>query len=84
MSKCLRNSAKCTACGVEIESKFGHDFQVHYCEVEPTPGKKWVGDKLVPSGETTWRFAVDGGRGYYTRRCGDPSFFEDTSIYAED
>lgn len=65
----IRNSAKCTACGVEIESKHGHDFAVHYCEVEPTAGKKWEGDKLVSSGETTWRFAVDGGK-KYLRRCG--------------
>ncbi len=80
----LRNSARCTACGVEIESTSGHDFRVHYCTVEPTPGSKWVGEgkdmQLVPSGETTWRFAVDGGKGYL-RRCGNPSFYEDTSTY---
>ena len=79
--KCLRNSARCTACGVEIESVHQHDFVVHYCDVEPTPGKKWEGDNLVPSGETTWRFAIDGGRGYYVRRCGEG--FKDTSIYDE-
>jgi hypothetical protein len=81
-----RNSAKCTACGIEICSRHGHDFVVHYCKVEPTPGNKWVGEgkdaKLVPSGELTWRFAVDGGRNYL-RRMGEPSFYEDTSIYDE-
>ena len=82
--KITRNSAKCTACGEEIESKFGHDFSAHYCKVEPTPGLKWVGEgkdmKLVPSEETTWRFAVDGGKNYL-RRLG--TGFEDTSIYDE-
>lgn len=73
----VRNSAKCTACNVEIESTHGHDFVVHYCKVEPTPGKKWEDGKLVPSGKTTWRFAVDGGRGYL-KRCG--TGFEETSI----
>jgi hypothetical protein len=64
----LKNSAKCTACGVEIESTHRHDFNVHYCEVEPAPGMKWEDDKLVASGgETTWRFAVDGGRSYLRR-----------------
>jgi hypothetical protein len=56
---------------------------VHYCKVEPTPGNKWEDGKLVPSGETTWRFAVDGGKGYL-RRCGDPNLYEDTSIYEAD
>lgn len=75
----IRNSAKCTACGVEIVSKHRHDFVVHYCEVEPTPGLKWEDAEcthLVPSGETTWRFAVDGGKAYI-KRCG--AGFEDTS-----
>lgn len=75
-----RNSAKCTACGEEIESTHGHDFVVHYCKVEPTPGKMWRGDKLVPSGIETWRFAVDGGKGYL-RRLGKG--YEDTSICDE-
>lgn len=73
-----KNSAKCTACDVEIESKHGHDFAVHYCEVEPTPGTKWEDNKLVPSGEMTWRFAVDGGK-HYLRRCGERHFYVDTS-----
>jgi hypothetical protein len=77
----VRNSAKCTACGIQIESRGQHDFVVHYCEVEPTPGKKWEDDQLVPSGETTWRFAVDGGRAYL-RRCG--SGYVDTSIDTDD
>lgn len=73
----IRNSAKCTACGVEIESTNGHDFRVHYCTVEPTPGKMWTDDnRLVDSGEMTWRFAVDGGKNYI-RRCGGG--FTDTS-----
>jgi hypothetical protein len=67
----IRNAAKCTACGVVIESNHRHDFRVHYCLVEPTPGKKWDGDgvdaKLVPSGEETFRFAVDGGMAYVRR-----------------
>jgi len=62
-----RNSAKCTACSEEIESTHRHDFRVHYCKVEPTPGLKWEGDKLIPSGETTFRFAVDGGCAYLRR-----------------
>jgi hypothetical protein len=78
----IKNSAKCTACGEEIESKFGHDFAVHYCKVEPTPGMKWEDNKCVPSGKTTWRFAVDGGKNYL-RRCGDRSFYEDTSVFSK-
>lgn len=78
----IRNSAKCTACDVEIVSTHQHDFRVHYCKVEPTPGLKWVGEgaaaQLVPSGEFTWRFAVDGGRAYL-RRLGDPAHYTDTS-----
>ena len=77
--KIIRNSAKCTACGVEIESKTGHDFNVHYCKVEPTPEKEWKDGKIVlVPGETTWRFAVDGGTSYL-KRCGEG--YEDTSIY---
>lgn len=75
-----RNSAKCTACHAEIESTHRHDFNVHYCTVEPTPGKKWEGDKLVPSGLPDWRFAVDGGKDYL-RRCG--TGFTDTSVVTE-
>lgn len=71
-----KNSAKCTACGVEIVSRHQHDFVVHTCKVEPTPGRKWVGNVLVPSGETTWRFAVDGGSAYLKRAGGG---FVDTS-----
>jgi hypothetical protein len=70
----IRNSAKCTACGVEIESTHRHDFNVHICEVEPTPGKEWaeIDGKhvLIPSGKTTFRFGVDGGRAYL-RRIGE-------------
>lgn len=59
----------------------------HYCKVEPTPGKKWEGEgrdmRLVPSGETTYRFAVDGGTAYL-RRVGEPSFYEDTSLHSEE
>lgn len=76
-----RNSAKCTACGEEIESTHRHDFRTHYCKVEPQAGLKWVGEgidsKLVPSGEETFRFAVDGGKDYL-RRVG--SGYEDTSL----
>jgi hypothetical protein len=76
----IQNSAKCTACGEEIVSTHRHDFNAHYCKVQPTPGTKWVevGDKhvLVESGETTYRFAVDGGTAYI-RRVG--SGYEDTS-----
>ena len=75
-----RNSARCTACGVEIESTHRHDFAIHTCDVEPTPGKKWVDGKLVPSGQMTWRFAVDGGKDYL-KRSGHG--FEETSIYDE-
>ena len=82
--KILRNSARCTACGVEIDSKTVHDFNVHYCKVEPTPEKEWKDGKIVlVPGETTWRFAVDGGK-FYLKRCGDPTFYEDTSIYEAD
>lgn len=80
----VKNSAKCTACDIEIESTHRHDFNVHYCKVEPTPGKKWEGEgvdaKLVPSGETTYRFGVDGGRAYI-RRIGEG--FTDTSEITE-
>ena len=76
----LRNSAKCTACGEEIESGHRHAFVVHYCKVEPTPEKVWQGEgkdmKLVLSGKMTWRFAVDGGHAYLRRAGGG---FIDTS-----
>jgi hypothetical protein len=79
----LRNSARCTACGVEIESTHRHDFNVHYCTVEPTQARKWVDDKIVDDvGKTTWRFAVDGGTSYL-KRCGEPGHYEDTSIHDE-
>lgn len=81
-----KNSAKCTACDVEIESTHRHDFRVHYCKVAPSAGMKWVmlwGTgvmKLVPSGEETFRFGVDGGKAYL-RRLG--SGYRDTSEYTE-
>jgi hypothetical protein len=81
----IRNSAKCNRCGEEIESRFWHDFQVHFCKVKPAQKKRWVmdpsGDHLedVP-GETTWSFAVDGGKSYI-RRVGDG--FTDTSVFTE-
>ena len=82
MSKIIRNSAKCTACGVEIESTHRHDFRVHYCKVEPKQATKWEGDgadaKIVPAEGTTWRFAVDGGKDYIRRLGGG---FEDISVY---
>ena len=65
-----KNSAKCTACDVEIVSTHRHDFVVHYCKVEPAQRRKWVDNVLVDvPGETTWRFAVDGGKAYL-KRCG--------------
>ena len=76
----IKNSAKCTACDVEIVSTHRHDFNVHYCKVEPTPGQKWEDGKLVPSGEATYRFGVDGGRAYI-RRIGRG--FIETSEVAE-
>lgn len=45
-------------------------------------GKKWEGEKLVPSGEVTFNFAVDGGSGYL-RRVGNPDAYEDVSEYEE-
>lgn len=67
----IRNSAKCTACDTEIESRHRHDFVVHVCAVEPTPALEWIDDKLVPApGKTTWRFAVDGGKEYLRRLGG--------------
>lgn len=45
-------------------------------------GKKWEGEKLVPSGEVTFNFAVDGGLGYL-RRVGNPDAYEDVSEYEE-
>jgi hypothetical protein len=80
----FRNSAKCTACNVEIVSRYRHDFAVHFCKKEPRQARKWVGEGAnmtlvdVP-GEYTWRFAVDGGR-EYLKRCGDSSSYIDTSI----
>lgn len=78
----IRNSAKCDHCGTEIESKHRHDFVVHYCEVKPAQKREWVGEKLadVP-GETTWSFAVDGGKAYL-RRCGEG--FTETSEFTDD
>ncbi len=77
----LKNSAKCTHCGVEIESKHRHDFAVHYCGVKPAQRRKWEGNVLVDvPGEITWNFAVDGGKEYF-RHCGEG--FVDTSEYSE-
>jgi hypothetical protein len=80
----IRNSVKCNTCGVEIESRHRHDFRVHYCPQDPSPGKKWVGEgrdaALVPNGEITWNFAVDGGKDYL-KRCGGG--FTDTSEFTE-
>lgn len=80
-----RNSAKCIHCGTEIESAHRHAFVVHYCLVKPAQRRAWVMDPSgkhdhledVP-GETTWSFAVDGGKAYL-RRCGEG--FIDTSEY---
>jgi hypothetical protein len=49
--KIIRNSAKCNACGIQIESKSGHDFNVHRCKPD----------------DPNWKFAVDGGRNYIRR-----------------
>ncbi len=83
--KIIKNSARCTACGTEIISIHRHDFNVHYCEVQPKQAYKWdshnADAKLVPiPGETTWRFAVDGGKDYIRRAGGG---FIDTSEYLE-
>lgn len=77
----IRNSAKCIYCYAQIVSTHRHDFAVHVCKVHPQPGLKWEGDKLVPSGEITFNFAVDGGKAYI-RRAG--TGYIDTSIYEED
>ena len=81
----IRNSAKCVHCGTEIESKHRHDFVVHYCAVKPAQRRKWieVGDTHVlvdVPRETTWNFAVDGGKAYI-RRAGEG--FTDTSEFTE-
>lgn len=81
--KILKNSAKCTACGLELESRYVHDFRTHYCKEEPQPGLKWEGDIIVPSGEETFRFFIDGGKDYI-RRGGKMDGFIDTSEYEED
>lgn len=80
----IRNSARCSACRVEVVSRHRHDFSTHYCKKEPTPSRKWVGEgatlTLVPEpGVFTWQFAVDGGRDYL-KRCGNPGTYIDTSI----
>lgn len=75
----IRNSAKCNHCGTEIESQHRHHFNVHYCTVKPAQRRQWVGDQLVDvPGETTWRFAVDGGKAYL-KRCGEREDYTDTS-----
>lgn len=79
----IRNAATCTACGVEVVSTHVHDFRMHYCKVAPEPGRKWEGDKLVPSGEETFRFAVDGGN-EYLRRAGNRDSYRDTSLHSEE
>lgn len=75
-----RNSAKCAHCGKEIVSTHVHDFVVHYCKVKPKPGVKWEGDKLVPSGEVTYNFFIDGGN-EYRRYGGTFKDMIDTSEY---
>jgi len=84
MRKIIKNSAKCTACGVVVSSVHRHDFNPHYCDVASTPGMKWIGEgvdmELVPSGKTTYRFAVDGGTDYL-RRVG--TGYEDVSQYGD-
>ena len=64
----VRNSAKCLACGEEIESRHRHDFVAHYCAVNSGPGEELT-------------FAVDGGRAYL-RRVG--SGWVETSILTDD
>jgi hypothetical protein len=81
----IRNSARCVHCGVEIESTHRHDFRTHFCTTRPAQRRKWieVDDKYVlvdVPGETTWNFAVDGGKAYI-RRVGEG--FTDTSEYTE-
>lgn len=74
----LRNSAKCVHCDMEIVSKHRHDFAVHYCKVKPAQRRKWVDNVIVDvPGETTWSFAVDGGKDYL-KRCGE-GFFDTSS-----
>lgn len=81
----IRNSAKCVHCGEEIESKYRHHFNVHFCSVIPKVSQHWAvidgKEVLVESpGETTWNFAVDGGKSYI-RRIGHG--FTDTSLFEE-
>jgi len=77
----IRNSAKCNHCGVELESTHRHDFNTHYCPNAPRGARKWEGNKIVEvPGETTFNFAVDGGKAYI-RRVGDPGEFTDTSTF---
>jgi len=79
--KIIRNSAKCNACGDEIESVHRHDFKVHYCAVSPLEARIWVGDALVRNPDSfTWNFAVDGGKDYL-KRCGEG--YTDTSEVIE-
>lgn len=77
----IRNSAKCAHCGTEIESTHRHDFVVHYCQIKPAQRRRWEGEVLVDvPGETTWSFAVDGGKAYL-KRSGEG--FIDTSEFTE-
>ena len=69
MSAIIKNSAKCNHCGVEIESKYRHDFNAHYCKKAPVPSEE----------HESWLFAVDGGSSYI-RRCGNREDYTDTSV----
>ena len=80
----IRNSAQCSYCGEEIESRHRHDFKVHVCRLHFVPALEWYKDKdghhkireKVPR-EQAFNFAVDGGHAYI-RRVG--TGFTDTSV----
>jgi hypothetical protein len=50
MSKIIRNSARCKKCGIEIESKFRHDFVSCKCGAIFVDG----GREYLRRGADTW------------------------------
>jgi hypothetical protein len=93
MRKIIRNSAKCTHCGVEIISTHRHDYKSHYCKDGPIIGKKreWMdnpeaigGQELVETGEDAHPyFSVDGGLEYIRRGFTRKQDYVETSIEEE-
>jgi len=68
MERMIRNAIKCAHCGVEIESRSGHDYRTHSCE----------GMRAVRGSDAS--IGVDGGLEPMARRTGHPADWLEASI----